>query len=148
MNENVANSGNFIIDSIINYKLQDINSLDVDIKLNLNIAENISIFPFDLTVVLANLFDNAIEAIKKCKSKKTLTISLACNKNNLIILMDNSFEEKIVQANGKLLSTKKSKVNHGMGIVNVERVLEKYAGSMNFEYNEKTFSVSVIIPYN
>ena len=146
-NSNVAKSGNFIIDSIVNFKLRELSMTDADISVNIKVPQNINIVPYDLTVILGNLLDNAVKAVSENESSKKLSLDISVSKGNLIVLIDNSYNGSLVVKDGILQSTKAKKEKHGMGISNVEKIAAKYGGEMYIDYNDKIFSVSVIIPY-
>ena len=74
-------------------------------------------------------------------------MDISVSKGNLIVLIDNSYNGNLIISDGKLQSTKHKKEKHGMGISNVEKIAAKYGGEMYIDYNDKIFSVSVIIPY-
>lgn len=146
-NENLSNSNNFIFDSIINLKLKSISDFDdINFKLDINIPQNIKILEYDVTVILGNLLDNAIFAMLNSKNKK-LHISISENVDCVVILIDNSYNGVILKDGDKFNTIKVNSKEHGLGILNVEKHLKKYDGEIIFDYNNETFSVSVIIPY-
>ncbi|MDK2802086.1 MAG: GHKL domain-containing protein [Oscillospiraceae bacterium] len=142
----LSKSNNFVIDSIINFKLQKILNKNVDIKLDIKIPEIINILAFDITIILGNLLDNAITAIEQ-SSNKMLDLRISYNLGNLIIFIDNSFDGNLIVKKDKLKTTKSAYTNHGMGIDNVEKSLKNYGGEIRIKHTDKIFSVSVIIPY-
>jgi sensor histidine kinase regulating citrate/malate metabolism len=150
--EAFSKSNNFVIDSILNFKLNEFKNkdididIDIDITLNVNIPQVINILAFDLTVILGNLLDNAITAVKQSKIK-ILDLSISCSRGNLIILMDNSYDGNLIIENGIFKTTKAYKTNHGTGLANIEKSLEKYGGEIRTEYTSDIFSVAVVIPF-
>lgn len=145
-NESFSQSNNFVIDSIVNFKLSKVKDKGVHISLDINVPHVINILAFDITIILGNLLDNALTAIDLSKDK-WLNLSISTNKGNLIILMDNSFNGNLIIDNGKFKTTKSFKTNHGIGLANVEKSLENYGGEIRTEYTSNTFSVAVLIPY-
>lgn len=141
-----SQSNNFVIDSIVNFKLRKLQNTDTKIYLDISVPQSINILAYDITVILGNLLDNAITAILQSDNKK-LDLQISCNRGNLIILMDNSFDGKLIIENGKFKTTKSFKVNHGIGLANIEKSLESYGGEIRTEYTSDTFSVDVIVPY-
>lgn len=145
-NDTISNSNNFVIDSILNFKLRSIKDSDININLDINVPISVDIYAYDLTSILSNLLDNAVTACEKSKDKK-LNIKIISKMGNLIILIDNSYDGKIICENGKLKTTKLFKSEHGLGIKSVEKTLEKYGGELRFDYTSNVFSTSVLIPY-
>ncbi len=141
-----SQSNNFVIDSIINFKLRKLQNTDTKIYLDISVPQLINIFAYDITVILGNLLDNAITAILQSENKK-IDLQISYSMGNLIILIDNSFDGKLIIENGKFKTTKSFKVNHGIGLANIEKSLESYGGEIRTEYTSDTFSVAVIVPY-
>lgn len=145
-NKILSNSNNFVIDSIINFKLSTLDMTNVNINLKIIVPQTINISANDLTIILGNLLDNAIFALQK-SNEKILKIKITSNLNNLMIFIDNTFDGNLIVENGKLKTTKLFKAEHGLGLISIEKVLEVYGGEMRIEYTQKTFSSSIIIPY-
>ena len=144
-NGDFSDSNNFVIDSIINLKLGKLKGTDTKIIVNVNIPQTINILAYDITVILGNLLDNAITAVMKSDNKE-INLQITYNMGNLIILLDNSYNGKIIYENGKFKTTKIFNGNHGIGLANIEKSLEKYNGEIRTEYTSNIFSVSVLIP--
>ena len=144
--ETFANSKNFVIDSILNFKLRSINNSNIKLSLDINVPITVDILACDLTTILGNLLDNAITACEKSK-EKILNIKISSKMGNLIILISNSYDGKIINENGEIKTTKIYKSGHGLGIKSIQNILEKYDGEMRINYNSDTFSTSIIIPY-
>ncbi len=145
-NAKLSNSNNFIFDSIINFQLQRLLGEDVALQVDVVLEPTINILAYDLTVILGNLLENAVDAVLQADEKK-LVISVTQSKGNIIILIDNTYGTPLRKLNDKLQTTKTAKGEHGLGLVNVERSLKNYDGELRISHTERVFSVSVIIPY-
>ncbi len=151
-NENkIVNSTNFIVDSITNLKLKELVDDSVEIVTNVKIPSKLNILAFDLNVLLSNLLDNAITAVKETDVKETgeqgkLSLHMHCVKGSLIIIIDNTYGGKIKVSEGNLVTTKKIKENHGIGLKNVKNIVEQYNGDIDINYTDNTFSVEILIP--
>lgn len=141
-----SDTENFIIDSIINFKLQELDTTVVDIKININIPNDVKISSFDLTTILGNLLDNAIRATKETTNDKKISLCMYYMKGNLVILIDNSYNGSLNVKNGIFLTTKHFEKIHGIGLKNVEKALQNYNGKMEVSYTDNIFSVAVLIP--
>ncbi len=146
-NENkIVNSTNFIVDSITNLKLKELVDDRIEIVTNVKIPSKLNILAFDLNVLLSNLLDNAIRAVKETDGKARLSLYMHCVKGSLIIIIDNTYSGKIIVSEGNLVTTKKSKVNHGIGLKNVKNIVDQYNGDIDINYTDNTFSVEILIP--
>lgn len=146
ISDEYSKSENPEIDSILNYKLNKADSCGIKTEININVPEKLNIRPFDLSVVLGNLLDNAIEASSNC-IEKIIKISVELDRNVLYIRVSNSFDGRLNYVNGKLTTTKVDKENHGMGLNSILKSLEKYNGAMEVNHGNNMFIVDVLI-YN
>ncbi len=156
-NENkIVNSTNFIVDSIANLKLKELMDNKVEISTNIKIPSKLNILAFDLNVLLSNLLDNAITALKETdlkekeekeeKEESKLSLYMHCVKGSLIVIIDNTYNGKITINEGNIVTTKKSKENHGIGLKNVKNIVEQYNGDIDIKYTDNTFTVEILIP--
>ncbi len=129
----VCHSGNITLDVILNrYKteceLKGIN-LAFDVRLN-----NLSfVDDFDLVTILDNLLDNAIEAARKTK-EKLITFETDNRNSYTVIIISNSCEQSPTTNNNRLITTKKDKTVHGLGLKSVSNTLKKYNGDIDWEF--------------
>lgn len=141
----IANSGNIVIDSIINYKLYDADSKKINVIVRLMIPIKLNISDFDLTVILGNLLDNAIIATSILKNNRSITIQIIYRKETLFIHMENSFNGEVKYSKNKIVTSHDNNEKHGFGLANIKTVLEKYDGIMKVDYTSNDFIVDVML---
>ncbi len=139
-----VNSGNVEVDSLLNYKINEAIELGAELKIDINIPSSFSMELFDLVVILGNLLDNSLDAIKKV-SEKYLSIDMKFEKSMLFIKVKNTFDGTIINCNDRILTTKNNKDNHGLGLISIENIISKYDGSLDTEYSSNIFSVDIIL---
>lgn len=144
--EQYSNSENHVIDSILNFKLQGIVDMGIKPEVEITIPPNIGISAYDSTVILGNLLDNAIAALKESPNEKELSIKMKYSKSNIIITMENSFNGRIKEKEGRLLSLKRDVKNHGLGLKSIEETVNKNDGHMEIEYDDTCFKVMILLP--
>ncbi len=107
-----------------------------------------SVMALDLIIMLGNLLDNAITAAKQCESAGKVIIRIfADNQRNFnVIKIVNDFGGEIKIDNGKLISTKKDKELHGIGMVSVKNTAKKYGGYLEYFIEDRKFTVMLVIP--
>lgn len=140
-----AKSGNTEIDSIINYKMDLAEQHNIKSKVELKVPEKLNINSFDLSIIIGNLLDNAIEASSKAEDK-FINISVELDRSVLYISLYNSYDGNLKFEGGKLSTTKKIE-HHGLGLNSVEKSIEKYNGAINIHHDKKVFYVDVLL-YN
>lgn len=139
------NTGNTIIDTVLSSKiaLADFYKIPVEIEMP-NIIE-VEIKAFELCAILSNLLDNAIEASTQIKESK-IKIKISSLFNCMIIIISNRINENILISNPKLITTKKDKLNHGVGLSIVNDIVKKYDGTISFYMDNGYFNVNIRLP--
>ncbi len=124
-----VSTGNDQVDSLLNDKLRKAKNLLNTVEVNVTIPEKLILHSFDLNVVLGNLLDNAMEAAGRTQ-KKELKLDMKLEKGVLFLTVRNSCQG-IADGNVRRLeTTKKDGADHGLGLGNVRRIVEKYHGDM------------------
>ncbi|WP_175562112.1 sensor histidine kinase [Anaerocolumna xylanovorans] len=100
----------------------------------------------DFTIMLGNILDNAIEALEAKIADKYLTVSIAQAGTYLVIQCENPYLAKPLKKNGYLVTSKKDKEFHGIGLLNVSEVCEKYNGEFHYTYDNSIFKVKILLP--
>lgn len=148
IDKKVIDSGNSEIDSLLNYKLRNIEEMNIKLETKFVLPHELFINVFDINIVLGNLIDNALEALKQC-DERNLIVRLTYSKGVMFITIKNSFSGniKIDSSEQKLFTTKKDFKNHGLGLQSVQYTIDKYYGTMEIETTEKMFIVKALM-YN
>lgn len=140
-----ANTGNNLVDSLLNYKLQEAEKMDVKVNVDLKVPSQLELEGFNLTVVLGNLLDNALTALQQCTEDRKLSITLQQEKGYLRIRIQNTFSGIVKCRNGKFITSKSDKENHGIGLSNVEKMVQKNGGIMHCEVKNHCFDVMIFL---
>lgn len=141
---------NIVINSILSFKIDEVKESCIKYEFNIKIPKDLNINSVDITIILSNLLDNAIEACKRDSKtlNKYINLDLMFKDNLLIIKCKNSFDGFINEKGKNIITRKDNKVDCGIGIFNVENVVKKYNGFMEILYDENNFNVdiSLIMP--
>ena len=143
-NRAVSESGNFMIDSIINYALRNLPT-DVELIMDIDVTKELAVSSSAIVTILGNLLDNAIEALSKPINNKRLYFKFLYSKGRIIIHCENSFNGIIQYSNGKYISTKRDFSQHGMGISNVKKALKQYDGDLEIVTTDNMFIADAIM---
>lgn len=104
------------------------------------IAEN------DLISLFCNLLDNAVEAASKYPGASIrLTVTRKDQAQLTVITLVNSCRTDPFQKNSRLISTKKDRALHGLGLKSVERIVARYRGDMQLYYEEQEHLFHAVI---
>ena len=140
-------TNNVIVNAILNTKFQEADAKGIVFVFRVNDLSKLKIEDEDVVTILSNLLNNAIEACELCEDKKVIKFKFVQEDDLIIIAVKNTFRNLSVDMNGEIISTKSENVEeHGVGIKNVLRIIEKYGGSYVIEEQDKEFFFSMIIP--
>ncbi len=126
------NSGNNTVDIVLNSKVNVAESRDITITVNAKITNEIKIDDIDLSVILGNLIDNAIEAATKENEEKYVHIQISQIKEMLVIKILNSFSKDEISYE----STKNNSELHGIGLKSVKHIVDSYNGNFTIELKD------------
>lgn len=140
-----SNTGNAILDGIINVKLGEAKRENVNLEIKINVPSDMEIAPKDIVIVLGNLLDNSIRGACECKDSKFIRLYMCMDRGKLFIEIENSYNGILDESNGKLYSTKSRKTCHGIGLNSVMEVVKRYDGDIEFEYDDEQFRVRIIM---
>ena len=101
----------------------------------------------DLTSLLDNLLENALEASRDSEEKKVDLLIAPTNVNYISISLNNTCSAAPNIKNGKLITTKKKSAPHGYGIKSIKRIADKYDGDVSFDYDKEKqlFQIRIVI---
>ena len=137
------------VDYILSQKAAFAKQQNVETSIHAEYPKDCKIDPVDLCTILTNLLDNALEACRKLPeaSAKILSVTIRRINQFIIIQIANSCIEEPVISKGNFKTSKTDKRHHGWGMKNVRLAVEKYHGTMEYEYNKNMFIVSVMLFY-
>lgn len=144
---NIFSSGNSTVDALINAKYATAREYGISFDLHINVPEELAVEPCDLGIVIGNALDNAVTAVRKCKSpEKVIEISMGVRKNAWIMVMKNPYEHKIQKSrSGEILSDKPEKRKHGYGLRSIHRIAESYDGDVLIDTENGWFTLTVVL---
>lgn len=143
-NQSYISSSNPVLNYILEEKIKIAKEKNIDVKCMIQGDLNHTISSVDLSIIIGNLLDNAIEATSKCFNKH-ININIRQNNYQLVIKISNPYNGIIKIKNQKLQTTKSDKTNHGYGIDNIETICKKYNGFNHISYDNQTFTHTCIL---
>lgn len=141
-------TGDEAIDYLLNSKLTVMKEEKIESKVNIEFPPNTNIRSADLTAVLGNLLDNAIEAVKACEENRFINLTIRRINHMLVIKVENSCAKEPVLKNGVPETTKDDKTHHGWGLKSVLAAAEQYDGTLETTFKENKFRAVVTMFYH
>lgn len=134
---------NSIINALLNYQFSL--CAEKNITVHCNISCSMQTIPeIDMSLLLANLIENAIEASKNVNNAH-ISLDIYDKINYQFIEISNKVAAPVLKKNPKLETTKKDKLKHGIGMHSIRDIVEKYEGTIDFYEKRDVFFCSVML---
>lgn len=137
---------NGIVNAVLNAKYNLAVSEEIDVFFHIDLPEVIAIDAVSLCTIFANTLDHAIEACVKIEEadRRKLSVKARIIDNGYFSYeIENSKVNEIKERRGKILTDKEEKGIHGLGLLNVKEIVERYEGVMDVAYTKESFRVVV-----
>ena len=137
----------FCDNDVVNYIINSKSKIcsDRHIKIYIYIANEIPEFSdLDLCVLLGNAMDNAIEGVSG-EGNNEIYLELRNVDNFFMISVKNTIINSVLEDNPNLISTKNEKEVHGLGILSMKEVVQKYNGSIEFYESDNKFCCDMLL---
>ena len=101
----------------------------------------------DLCILFSNLISNSVEACEKLAYKeKIINLTIEDKPKQLSIYIENPVEREMNVGEFEGHTTKEDCINHGYGLRNIKRIVEKYHGEMSMQCINGLVSVKIDLP--
>lgn len=144
--DTVIKTGNVMVDAILNSKLSMMKEKNIHIDVTAIVPSEVPFSGIDLSVLIGNLLDNAMEACVKQENEdnRFIRIYIDIVKKQLYIAITNSMDGRVKKAGMKYLSSKGG--IHGFGLLRIDGIVRKYGGFINRQNEEGVFATEVMLP--
>lgn len=136
-------SDNLILNALLNNKVTKNQDIKFEIAIDIG---NIKVSDIDLSILLGNSLDNAIEAVKKLKKDdRKIFIEIKQQKTILYFKIVNKAKNIKMNKNNELITNKKDKSFHNIGMKNMIQVAKKYNGDLNYNFTNNVFTLEIFL---
>lgn len=147
--DTVIKTGNVMIDAVLNSKisLARQRGIAVDAKAIVPKELDISISEVDLSLIIGNLMDNAMEACMRVDEpgQRFIRVYIDILKGQLYIYVMNATAGELKRV-GRVYETLKNSRHHGFGLMRIDKVVDRYHGYLERENEEGVFATEVLLP--
>ncbi len=135
----------FATNALLSYYSQQAADEEIEFSARCNIPSEIGISNKDLTIILSNLLENAMNACRKITDgKKSIQMVGRYQDAGLALIIKNtSLTGPTKDGTGRYVSTSHS--GHGVGIESVQTIVEKYNGMMEMKFDGDVVSFSIML---
>ena len=137
-------TGNVTIDTILACKAAVCENKNIFFKCHVETVSKIDIKPIDVSSVIGNILDNAIEAAEQCENPQ-IKIQIFIYKKYLTIISENSFAQSPMLVGEHLKTTKANTEMHGYGTEIIKEICDRYNGKYQWEINGNIFKSIAIM---
>ncbi len=142
-------TGDHFLDVIMNYYRYLAEKENIEFVVTGRLTEKMHLEMFDITTLMGNILQNAVEATKKAPVPK-IWVELIEHKREIFIVVGNRAAKIINAKKTFFVTSKPDRENHGFGRKNIAAVVDKYHGEYHVEstseHGEASFWIRVALP--
>lgn len=137
---------NPLLSAILNHVFLKTEQRHIALKMDLQGEEQLSMLAgVDLTTIVSNLLDNAVDAVSELpEEQRYIHFAVAFQMGEIMIHVENPTKNDLKREGNTIVSTKEGHL--GLGLKNVEMVVEKYKGNFKTDVKDGTFIAAITIP--
>ena len=143
----LVNTHHSALDALLNQKAFVARNRSIDVQFRVNDLSAVKIDLVDLTVIISNTLDNAIEACEKLPVQdRQIHVQVVLDDNELFYAVRNRSLPVDVSSDRLPVTTKESPSFHGYGLQNVQTTLAKYHSVYAMDYADGWFEFATDLP--
>ena len=143
----LVNTHHSALDALLNQKALVARNRSIDVQFRVNDLSAVKIDLVDLTVIISNTLDNAIEACEKLPVQdRQIYIQVVLDDNELFYAVRNRSLPVDVSSDRLPVTTKENPSFHGYGLQNVQTTLAKYHSVYAMDYADGWFEFATDLP--
>lgn len=133
------------VNNIVFYFATQAKQNEIDFDAQLSISPDMPMNEHDISVLLGNLLENALDAcIEQKGAERRIVIRGKGDLHSLVFTIDNTLENEIKKnQRGEFLTTKKA--GSGIGISSARKIVERHDGIFSVEQKGDMFCVSLLL---
>ncbi len=103
---------------------------------------------FELCIVFSNLLSNAVEAVERQGEGGLVLINVSNYQDKIVLSIGNTCDntqKNTSDVRKALQTTKEDKLVHGLGHKNVEEIIQRQEGSIDYKIEDDWFQVDIVL---
>lgn len=148
-NKVVKYCSNLIVNTILSKMMERANHYQIAVDLDSQVPKELTINDYELSSVIANLFENTIICVKDFElEKRTIQIKIHCTQEHLLIQMKNEYKDPITLDSLTGLPKSKKGKNHGLGMQSVLAFSQKIGANTGCYCENGIFQILMFAKLN
>lgn len=141
-------TGNTVLDAVLTSKLPAIQSRGIPFSHSIFLPDSLPLGSLELTSLMGNLLDNAIESCSSQNESAEKYIKLEIKPYNqfLYIDMTNSSTGKYHYDHTNVLQSTKGTGGHGIGLKRIGQIVTDAQGFMKISPEKDSFHITIVLP--
>ena len=142
--DTLLKTGNVSLDAVLSAKLAQAKAENIAVTVKANVPDTLTVSDVELSIIIGNLLDNAIEACRMAVGERFIRIFMSMKGNMLYFSMLNAASAKRKKT-GSLFATHKNGV-HGFGLRRAEAIIEEHGGWVKYNSEDGAFTSEFLVP--
>jgi len=142
--DTLLKTGNVSLDAILSAKVGQARAEGIEVSIKAAVPEGLTVSDVELSIIIGNLLDNAIEACQSAEGEKFIRIYMAMKGKMLYFSMLNAAGTKKKKRGSIFLSEKQGM--HGFGLKRAEAIIVEKNGWCKYNSEEGAFTSEFLIP--
>lgn len=140
-------TGNIVLDTVLGAKINEAQKRAVKIVPAIALYGKLNVKVLDLALLLGNALDNAIEATAKIdgETEKKVYLTVKLHQDILHIVVKNPVVNLVQIKNNSIETNKENTEMHGLGIPNMQTLVQKYKGTLNLRCTDQFFILNIVL---
>lgn len=145
-NELCVNTDHVVVNVMLNQKYKEACDKGIVMTMVSGDLSGLTISEEDIVTLLGNLLDNAIEACEKLDQNRVIQFKMVQEEGQLVLSIRNPVKEAVRIKDNRIVTSKRDKSLHGIGLLNVDSVIRKNNGTSVLKCEDGWFSFAAMIP--
>lgn len=143
----MVNSGNHVLDAVLTAKRARADELGIDVSYVADGRLLEFVRPLDLTSIVGNALDNAIEATIRLadRDQRMVRLALFAQDDFVMLRVENTYDGIVVREGDRIL-TRHTGEGHGYGLRNIETAVAGYDGTVSITTDPRWFTLLLLFP--
>lgn len=142
--DTLLKTGNVSLDAILSAKIAQAKAENIAVTVKANVPDLLTISDLELSIIVGNLLDNAIEACRAVTGNRFIRVFMSMKGTMLYFSMLNTAGMK-KKKTGSLFATHKDG-SHGFGLRRAEAILEEHGGWVKYNSEDGAFTSEFLVP--